>query len=116
MGHSLSQHTQCLKNNMVAENDFFYETFLQSIGPTRSHLARFARILLASLASCSLRSYLARFACKRFVLRALKNLRKKMCISIDSKCSETQKCKKKIYPFDRLRASRVEQSPSGVAQ
>ena len=32
-GHSVSQHTQFLKNNMIAENDF-YETLIQSIRPT----------------------------------------------------------------------------------
>ena len=88
-GHSFSQHTQFLKNNMIAENDFFfYETLIQSSGPTRLHLARFARA--------------------RFTLRAHENFRKKKCVSIDSK--------KIFYPFDRLRASRVAQSPSGVAQ
>ena len=56
-GHSLSQHTQYLKNNMIDENGFFYETLIQSIRPTRSHLARFARA--------------------RFALRAHENFRKK---------------------------------------
>ena len=42
---------------------------------------------------------------------------KNKCVSIDSKCSETHRnAKKNFYPFDRLRASRVAQSPSGVAQ
>ena len=88
---------------MIAENDF-YETLIQSSGSTRSHLARFARA--------------------RFALRAHENFReKKKCVLIDTKCSEThrnakkkKKKKKKIYPFDQLRASRVAQSPSGVAQ
>ena len=39
-GHSLSQHTQFLKNNMIAENDSFYETLIQSSGPTRSLRSR----------------------------------------------------------------------------
>ena len=46
-GHSLEQHTQFLKNNLIDENDFFYETLIQSIEPTRSHLARFARTRFA---------------------------------------------------------------------
>ena len=78
----------------------FYETLIQSSGPTRSHLARFAQA--------------------HFVLCAHENFRKKKCVSIDWKCSEThrnvKKKKKKNYPFDRFRASRVAQSPSGVAQ
>ena len=81
----------------------FYETLIQSIGPTRLHLARFARA--------------------RFALRAHENFRKKKkCVSIDSKCSEThrnakkKKKKKKNYPFDPLHALRLAQSPSGVAQ
>ena len=42
---------------------------------------------------------------------------KKKCVSIDSKCSETRKnAKKKIYPFDRIRASCVAQSASGEVQ
>ena len=40
---SLSQHTQFLKKNMIAENIFFYENLIQSIGPTRLYLARCAR-------------------------------------------------------------------------
>ena len=40
-----------------------------------------------------------------------------MCVSIDSKCSETHRnAKKNCYPFARLRASRVAQSASGEAQ
>ena len=90
--HSLSQHTQFLKMRMI-----FYETLTHSIGPKRSHLVRFARA--------------------RFALRAHENFRKKKCVSIDSKCSKTHRnAKKKFYLFDRLRASRVAQSPSGVAQ
>ena len=46
-GHSLSQPTHFLKNNLTDENDFFYESLIQSIGPTRSHLARFARVRFA---------------------------------------------------------------------
>ena len=42
---------------------------------------------------------------------------KKKSVSIDSKCSETHRnAKKSFYPFDRLRASPVAQSPSSVAQ
>ena len=63
----------------------FYETLIQSSGPTRSHLARFARA--------------------RFTLRAHENFRKKKCVSIDSKCSETHKnAKKNFYPFDSFLA------------
>ena len=47
-GHSLSQHTQFLKNNMIDEN-VFYETLIQLIGPTRSHLACFVRKRFALL-------------------------------------------------------------------
>ena len=64
-GHSLSQHTQFLKNNMIARNDFFYETLIQSIETTRLHLARFARA--------------------HFALLAHENFRKKKGVSIDSK-------------------------------
>ena len=32
---------------MIAENDFLYETLMQSIGPTRSYLARFAHARFA---------------------------------------------------------------------
>ena len=53
----------------------FYETLIQSIGPTRSHLARFARA--------------------RFALRAHENFRKKKCVSIESKCFETHRNAKK---------------------
>ena len=81
---------------MIDEN-VFYETLIQFIGPTRSHLARFARA--------------------RFALRAHENFRKEKCVSIDLKCSETHKnAKKYFYPFDRLRASRVARSASGEAQ
>ena len=72
-GHSLSQHTQFLKMRMI----FFYETLIHSIEPTRSHLARFARA--------------------RFALRAHENLKKKKCVSIDSKCSETHTNVKKMF-------------------
>ena len=78
----------------------FYEALIQSSGPTRSHLARFARA--------------------RFTLRAHENFRKKKSVSQSTRNAlkriEMQKKKQKIYPFDRLRASRVAQSPSGVAQ
>ena len=58
---------------------FFYETLIQSIGPTRSHVARFARA--------------------RFALRANENFRKikEKCVSIDYKCSETHRNAKKIF-------------------
>ena len=49
------------------------------------------------------RSHLACFALTKI-------FEKKKCVSIDSKCSETHRnAKKKFYPFDRLRASRVAQ-------
>ena len=68
---------------------------------------RFARSHLACFAHDGLTR--ARFA-------SLENFRKKKCVSIDSKCSETQRnAKNKFYPFDPLRASRVAQSPSGEA-
>ena len=57
------------------ENYFFYATLIHSIGPTRSHIARFARA--------------------RFTLRAHENFRKKKCVSIDSKCSEAHRNAKK---------------------
>ena len=79
-GHSLSQHTQFLKNNMIDEN-VFNETLIQLIGPTLSHLARYARAF--------------------FALRAHENFRKKKCVSIGSKCSETHRNAKKYFnPFD----------------
>ena len=69
--------------------------------------------------ACTLLASLARVL--RFALTKI--FGKLKCVSIDSKCSEThrnakkkKKKKKKMYPFDRLRASRVAQSPSGVAQ
>ena len=75
----------------------FYETLIQSIGPTRSHLAR--------------------FACARFALRAHKNFRKKSVSQLTRNAlKRIEMQKKNFYPFDRLRASRVAQSPSGVAQ
>ena len=42
-GHSLSQHKQFLKMRMI----FFYVNLIHSIGPTCSHLARFARVRFA---------------------------------------------------------------------
>ena len=75
----------------------FYETLIQSTGPTRSHLARFARA--------------------RFTLRAHEIFGKKsVSQSTRNDLKRIEMQKKKIYPFDRLRASRVAQSPSGVAQ
>ena len=79
----------------------FYATLILSIGPTHSQLARFARV--------------------RFALRAHENFREKKSVSqltqIKSKCSETHTLIiEKMYSFDPLRASRVAQSPSGVAQ
>ena len=54
---------------------------------------------VASLPRAS-RSHLARFAHARFALSAHKNFRKKKCVSIDSKCSETRKnAKKNFLPF-----------------
>ena len=69
---------------------FFYVNLIQSIGPTHSQLARFARA--------------------RFALCATENFRKKKCVSIDLKCSETHKnAKKKITPLTdyALRAKRI---------
>ena len=43
---SLSQHTGTISKD---ENDFFYETLIHSIGPTRSHFVRFARVLRFAL-------------------------------------------------------------------
>ena len=75
----------------------FYETLIQSSGPTRSHLARFARA--------------------RFALRAHENFRKKKSVSQSTQNALKRiEMQKKFYPFDRLCASRVSQSPSGVAQ
>ena len=42
-GHSLSQHAQFLKNNMIAENDFLWN-FDTIDRTTRSHLPRFDRV------------------------------------------------------------------------
>ena len=87
---------------MIDENDFFYETLIQSIGPTRSHLARFARA--------------------RFALRAYENFRKKsVSQSTQNALKRIEMPKKKNipltdYPFDPIGNSRVAQSPSGVAQ
>ena len=64
-----------------------------------------ARILLASLA--------------RDLRFALMKIFEEKCVSIASKLSEThrnERKKKLFYPFDPLRASRLAQSPSGVAQ
>ena len=75
----------------------FNGTLIQSSGPTRSHLARFARA--------------------RFTLCAHENFRKKKSVSQSTRNALKRiEMQKKIYPFDRLRASRVAQSPSGVAQ
>ena len=66
---------------MIAENDF-YETLIQPSGPTRSHLARFARA--------------------RFTLRAPENFRKKKSVSQSTRNAlkriEMQK-KKKYLPL-----------------
>ena len=55
----------------------FYETLIQSSGPTHSQLAR-ARIALC----------------------AHENFRKKKCVSIDLKCFETHRNEKKITPYE----------------
>ena len=100
-GHSLSQHTQFLKNNMIAEKDLlgnfdiFYRTEVQTL-PSRLHLARFARA--------------------RFAHRARENFRKKsVSQSTRNALKRIEMQKNFFYPFDVLRASRVAQSPSGVA-
>ena len=65
---------------------------------------------------------LAQHICARILLASLKRilgfaLMKNKCVSIDSKRSETHRMQKKFfYPFSPLRASRIAQSPSGVAQ
>ena len=59
-----------------------------------------------ALASCSL--CLSAFSQRFF--------EKKKCVSIVSKCSKTHRNDKKIYPLDPLRALRIAQSLSGVAQ
>ena len=74
----------------------FYDTLIQSSGPTRSHLALFARA--------------------RFTLLAHENFRKKSVSQSTQNDLKRIEMQKKIYPFDQLRASRVAQSPSGVAQ
>ena len=88
-GHSLSQHTQFLKNNMIAENDFFLN--FDTINRTNT------------FTSCSLRAH--------------ENFRKKSVSQSTRNALKRIKMQKKIfYPFDRLRALRVPQSPSGIAQ
>ena len=62
----------------------FYETLIQSSGPTRSHLARFART--------------------RFTLRAHENFRKKSASQSTRNALKRIEMQKKNYPFDRLRA------------
>ena len=75
----------------------FYETLIPSSGPTRSHwLTSLARVL---------RFALTKIFEKKSVSQSTRNALKRI---------EMQK--KFFYPFDRLRASRVAQSPSGVAQ
>ena len=67
---------------MIDENVFFYETFIQLIGPTRSHLAR--------------------FACARFALRPHENFWKKRVSQSTRnalKRMEMQKKKKNVLPF-----------------
>ena len=86
-GHSLSQHTHFQKNNMTSKNDFFYETMIQSIRPTRSHLARFACILLALLARV-LRFVLTKIFEKKSVSQLSRNALKRI---------EMQKKKKKNF-------------------
>ena len=81
---------------MIDENDFFNETLIQSIGPTHSQLARFARV--------------------RFALRAHENFRKKVSQSTQNAMKRIEMQQQKNYPFDPLCASRVSQSPSGIAQ
>ena len=92
-GHSLSQHTQFLKMRMI----FFWN--FDTLNRTNT------------LTSCSLRS---RAFCAS---RSRKFSKKKVCLNRLKMLWNAKQCKKKkIYPFDRLRASRVAQSPSGVAQ
>ena len=82
---------------MIAENDFFMKLcYNQSYQQ--------ARILLASLAHV-LRFALTKISEKEGVSQSTRNALKRI---------EMQK--KIFYLFDRLRASRVAQSPSGVAQ
>ena len=70
----------------------FYETLIQSIGPTRSHLARFARARFALRAQANFR--------KKSVSQSTRNALKRIKMQKKKK----KKKKKKIYPFDRLRA------------
>ena len=64
------------------ENDFFFETLIHSIRPTRSHLARFARA--------------------RFALRAHENFRKKKSVSQSTQNALKRiEMQKKFYPFAR---------------
>ena len=94
-GHSLSQHTQFLKNIMIAEN-IFYETLIQSIGPKFQHFQP-ACILLA-------------------LLMRTKNFEKKSVSQSTRNALKRIEMKKKIYLFDRLCVLRVKKSPSSVLQ
>ena len=132
--HSLSQHTQFLKNNMIAENDFLwnFDTIKRN---------QHARIWLASLArvsrsqkffekkkcvsidsKCSETRKNAKKKKKKFTplthyalhakRKVHENFRKKKYVSIDSKCSETHRnAKKKFYPYDQFRAERRSAKP-----
>ena len=53
---------------MIDENDFFYETLIQSIGPTHSQLDRFARARFALRASRS-----RKFSKKKSVSQSTQN-------------------------------------------
>ena len=74
-GHSLSQHTQFLKMKMI-----FFMKLIHSIRPTRSHLARIARV--------------------RFALRAHENFRKKnVSQSTQNVLKHIEMQKKKFLPL-----------------
>ena len=81
-GHSRSQHTRFLKMRMI----FFCETLIHSIGPTRSHFARFARA--------------------RFALRAHENFRKK------SVSQSTQNALKRIEMQNKKHSENADTSTS----
>ena len=73
---------------MIAENDFFYETLIQSSGSTRLHLARYARA--------------------RFALRANENFRKKSVSQSTQNVLKRVKMQKKMFlPLLTHCASRV---------
>ena len=76
---------------------FFYETLIQSIGPTHSHLARLARA--------------------RFALRAHENFRKKSVSQSTRNALKRIEMQKFFFtPMTDYAPSGVAQSPSGVAQ